>query len=335
MPNKPLISVIVCHHVGDLLYDFIASVLKSRDVKIEVIIITSDEALALRGIKGCRIIHSTDGPAKKRNIGYSVANGEYLAFFDDDMTVMRETVKFLLEACDKRGIGMVYGKLYNMEHRKRLDEAGSYLTWSGFLWSRAEQNIEDVGQFVVPEYVLAGKSASCIIRADVFREVGGFDESFGILGEETDLSWRVWLSGYKVVFEPSSIGYHAFNTKYKPPAKYYTSSRVQFNGCRNYITMLMKNLEARHLWIVPLHSTIWLIAGLAMIGTGKVRMGANIIRGLGYVIGNIGLIMKKRAIVQEMRKKSDRELFPYIMRSPRMGYYTERLGRYLKIGLHG
>ena len=105
-----------------------------------------------------------------------------------------------------------------------------------------------------------------MIRADAYKAIAGFDEDFGILGEETDLSWRLWLKGVKILYTPQATGYHAFNTKFKPVEKHYTSKRVQFNGCRNYCVMLIKNLETHNLWrILPIHILIWFFAGLAMI----------------------------------------------------------------------
>jgi GT2 family glycosyltransferase len=166
--------------------------------------------------------------------------------------------------------------------------------------------------------------------------VKGFDKDFGILGEETDLSWRVWLYGYKVLFEPMATGYHAFNTKFKPAQDYYTSERVQFNGCRNYITMLIKNLETRNLVrILPIHVLIWTTAGLAMIITGKLKQGVNILRGLIYVCRNIREILTKRERVQQNRHVTDAEIWPSIYRTPPRGYTWRRFCRYLSIGLHG
>ena len=335
--NFPEVSVVVCHHKGEFIFDFVDSALKSKDVRIEVIVVTSDPHLATQGIRGCRTVYETGGPAKKRNTGYRVAYGQYLAFFDDDVTIWPTCIRELLTCLrENTQCKMVYGKLFNMEHTKRFDEAGGYLTQTGFIWSRAEQNVEDVGQFNERVTILAGKSASCMIDADVFAEVGQFDEDFEILGEETDLSWRVWLAGWTVIFEPKAKGYHAFNTKFKPAKEYYTSKRVHFNGCRNYITMLIKNLEGSNLWrILPIHTAVWCFAGLAMIITLKIPQGVNIFRGLIYILWNLPKILDKRRRIQERRKISDRELMPLISRRPSWSYYKGRITRYIGIGLHG
>lgn len=333
----PEVSVIVCHHKGDFIYKFVESVKRSYGVNYEIIVVTSDDALALSGIKGCLVVNCYGGPAEKRNLGARLAKGEYLAFFDDDVEIDELCLKNLLSFITlDEGSGFHFGKIYNMEHRNRFDEAGGYLTWSGFIWSRAGQNDEDRGQYNGYDKIFAGKSASCIIDAKTFHLVGGFDEDFWILGEESDLAWRVWLSGSTVYFNPTAIAYHAFNTRFKPASEYYTSRRVHFNGCRNYITMLIKNLEGRNLWkILPVHCLIWFSAGIIMCLTGKLGQGVNVLKGLVHVVANLGKILTKRREVQSHRVRSDRELWPYIYRSAPRGYYTQRFLRYLRIGLHG
>jgi len=334
------ISVIVCHHKGDFIYKFVNSVKESINVTYEIIVITSDDELALKGIPGCLVINNYGGPAEKRNVGARLAKGKYLGFFDDDVEIEKNCLAEL--SCWLiYDTGMVYGKLHNAEYQERFDEAGGFLTKTGFIWSRAGQNDVDKGQWDTPSKsnseIFSGKSASCMIRADLFHKIGGFDEDFWILGEESDLAWRVWLSGHKVCFNSHAKGIHYFNTKWKPANEFYTSKRVHFNGCRNYITMLIKNLEAHNLWkILPIHCLIWFTVAIAMLFTGKAIQGVNILKGLVYVLCNLKAILRKREAVQSKRVRSDRDIWPYIFRaSPPRGYYSNRVKRYLKIGLHG
>lgn len=337
LSKNPNISVVICNHVvGDLFYNTIASIKAQKDAYFEIIILTSSEQLAEVGVKDCLVIHSTKTPAEKRNAGARLAKGQYLAFFDDDVDIDDNCLAEFLEALTLNpNMGMVYGKLWNMEHRNRFDEAGGYLTATGFIWSRAGQNDIDHGQYDKPEPILAGKSASCMVKKSVFNEVGGFDDDFGILGEETDLSWRIWLAGYAVYFDHLATGYHAFNTKFKPVNKHYTTSRVQYNGSRNYITMLIKNLEAPNLCrILPLHIAIWFGVACVMSIT-KPRQGIAIFRGLLYVLTNMKLILRKRRLIQEKRRVSDRDIWPFIYRRTSWAYYRTRITRYITLGLHG
>ena len=317
--SKPKVSIVVCYHTTEFIDEFLDSVYKS-DIQCEII--------KMGGV---------GLPAEKRNKGVEKSSGEYIAFFDDDVVINPRCIREMKNYLDKHpNVGMVYGKLWNAERKYRFDEAGGYLTRTGFIWSRAGQNDLDVGQYDKACAILAGKSASCMIRREVFNAVGGFDEEFGILGEETDLSWRVWLSGLQVHYVPEACGYHWFNTTRKDKDRHYTNDRVYFNGCRNYITMLIKNLGGRNLWrIVPIHMAIWFGVGLVMLITLKVREGMNILRGLWYVLRNRSLIWSKRQQVQAQRKVSDEELWNSIYRPTPGGYYRQRALRYLTLGIHG
>lgn len=329
-----MISVIICHHKGrDLLIQSVESLLRSLEVEIEIIVATSDETLI--DLAGARIIQIKGGPAHKRNVASRFASGKYLAFFDDDIEATPHALLNMQYDLTMNRAAMVFGKLLNMEHRTHFDEAGSYLTPTGFLWARAESGLEDKGQYQEVEPVLAGKSAACLICRKVFWEVGGFDASYEILGEETDLAWRVWLYGYKVLFSPLSVTYHAFNSKFKP-ADFYIPKRVYFNGCRNYIAMLLTNLGyPQVIFSVGIQVAVWTMAGLGMLFTGKFQAGIYIFRGLGYVMAHMSHILQKREKVQTNRKISDRELFKLVMRRPPFSYYYNRFVRYISKGIHG
>lgn len=333
--SKPQVSVIVCCHNQGFIHKFVESVKRSFGVTYEIIVVSSDDELSATGIPGCTVINGPAMPAAKRNMGARIAKADIIAFFDDDVEIESDCLKHLALMMVGK-VGMGFGKLMKADEPHRFDEAGGFLTPTGFIWSRAQQNLVDDGQYDEVEQIFSGKSASCIIEKRLFEKIGGFDEDFGILGEESCLAWRVWLSGRSVIFIPRARGIHYFNTKFKPVKDYYTNERVFFNGTRNYITMLIKNLEIPLLFrILPIHVTIWVAAGLSMLLRGKFIAGVNILKGLWYVVRNLKLILEKRRKVQRNRVRTDDELWSIIFRSPGRAYYTERFTRYIRSGLHG
>ena len=338
MSAEPEITAITCHHRGNLVRMYDDSIHKSFGVTFESLIISSDPDIVPSNYQS-RVISAPEHPfpASKRNFGADQAKGKYLAFFDDDVEVNPNCLYEMKKHLDENPTtGMVFSKLLNMEHRNRFDEAGSYLTWTGFLWSRAAQHIEDKGQYDYVEPILSGKSAACMIHTELFFKIAKFDEDFGILGEETDLAWRVWLSGMWVMFTPKAVAYHAFNTKFKPRDKFYTDTRVYYNGCRNYITLLIKNLGALNLCkILPVHLMVWLIAMFAMIFTWRIVPGWKILLGILHVLRNLPSLIRKRNAVQKQRVKSDRDIWPFVVCQPPRGYYTQRLRKYISSSLHG
>ena len=52
---------------------------------------------------------------------------------------------------------------------------------------------ESAERYDEPFEILAGKGAALVVRRSAFEGVGGFDEDYFLLREETDLCWRIWL----------------------------------------------------------------------------------------------------------------------------------------------
>jgi len=327
-----MISCIVCHHQGDWIERVIRSLRQSKGVEFEIIVVTSQRDLSF---EADRTFYLPGEPAAKRNLGVSHTSGEFLAFFDDDVEVDPCCLLSLSRALEPKEVGMVFGKTLNMEFRNRFDEAGSYLTWTGFLWARAEGGIEDRGQYERTEPVLSGKSASCMIKRKVFSAIGGFDPWYGILAEETDLAWRVWLIGQQVLYVPSAVAWHAFNTSYKSRDSYHPK-RIYYNGCRNYIAMLVTHLELPNvIRILPLHISAWILLALGMGIRGNLTASRYIFSGLLAVPRCWKRISQRRGFSQSLRVKSDQDLFRFVLKKPGASYFLRRMFRYFSLGLHG
>jgi GT2 family glycosyltransferase len=325
------ISIILCHHTGELIYECVKSIRKSKNIEYEIIIVSSDPEL---NIPDARIITSNEGPAEKRNLGALFAKGDYLAFFDDDTTLMPYCLYEMRNAINDE-VKMVYSKLLTMGTNK-FDDAGSFIGNWGFLIERS-LNVEDKGQFDYKCLILAGKSASCMIEKKTFFKIGGFDRSFFMFGEETDLSWRSWLAGYKVMFIPTAVTYHAFNTSLKDIKKFYSQKTVHYHGSKNYITMLIKNLEWRNLlWILPKHIFVWLLMGFIFVLKAEFLKAGYIFQGIFYNLKHFGVIRRKKAYLNAIiRTKYDKDIFPYIFRAAPFTYYLKRFFTYARRGRTG
>lgn len=67
---------------------------------------------------------------------------------------------------------------------------------------------EDRGQYNKREEVFAANGASSLYRRAMLNDVGLFDERFFMYYEDTDLSWRMRLRGWKIVYVPESVVRH-------------------------------------------------------------------------------------------------------------------------------
>ena len=339
MPEPPIqVSVIVCYHTGNLIDRCLKSIRESdtTGLRVRTIVVSSVD----RMFPGCYTYVSTAGPAEKRNLGVKAFGlGDYYIFLDDDVELEPDCLRNLVAFMRSNpGIGMSYAKIRKMDDSVTLDDCGSWLTWTGFLWARAQNGVKDEGQYDVPCRILASKSATCIVRADAFHAVWGFDPDYYILGEETDLSWRLWLRGWEVWYNPSAVSYHAFGTLLKPKEKYYTLDRIHYRGPRNYLCLLTTNLGMNRLLIgLTTQILAWTVSAVGFVCRGDWQRSWLITKGILSLLKptTLSRLISKRKMIQRSRTISDRELMQKVGYSPPISYYLKRLLRYTRQGLHG
>lgn len=343
--DAPLVSIIIVNHNGiDFVDTCLRSVLSSRYNNFEIIFVDNgsiDASLQyvketfgnesrLRFVENC----SSVGPAVGRNRGAAVSKGKYLIFLDNDTQVDKNCIGELMQVLEKdNSIGAAQAKLLRMGSNL-YDCAGDYLGPLGFLIERSRGQ-EDKGQLDFVADILSAKSAASIIRRDLFERIRGFDEDYYMYLEETDLSWRVWLSGYRVVFIPTAVVYHAFNTPKKDFKKYYPSYIVRYYGCRNYITTLVKNLQFKSLiTILPLHIYSWLVMAILFTLKGNIKDSFYIMKGIFWNILNMNILISKRRVNNVMiRKVSDKEILDKVKSKERPEYTLKKIIVYLKTKL--
>ena len=58
-----------------------------------------------------------------------------------------------------------------------------------------------------------------MVRTDVMRQIGGFDEKFFLFYEDDDLCWRIAEAGYSLILEPAARAVHLGGTSTPPTAR--------------------------------------------------------------------------------------------------------------------
>jgi len=123
--------------------------------------------------------------------------------------------------------------------------AGGLMDGFGFPFCRGrvrKKTAEDKGQYDNPANVLWVTGACLMVRASLWKELGGLDERFFAHMEEIDLCWRAQLAGYKVTVVPESLVWHLGGGTLSQDSPW----KLQLNF-RNNLLLLEKNLAAT--WI--------------------------------------------------------------------------------------
>ncbi len=171
---------------------------------------------------------SNEGFAKANNQAIAVANGEYILFLNPDTLVpedcFEKSIQFLRsqQKAGALGIKMIDGSGKFLKESKRAfpSPLTSLYKLSGLsvLFPRSKTFARyHLGHLSAEENhevdVLAG--AFMMMPRSVLKEIGNFDETFFMYGEDVDLSYRIQKAGYRNFYfaESSIIHFKGESTK--------------------------------------------------------------------------------------------------------------------------
>ena len=123
--------------------------------------------------------------------------------------------------------------------------AGGFIDKYGYPFCRGRvfQHLEvDKGQYDTPLEVFWATGACMFVRAGLYHQLGGLDDSFFAHMEEIDLCWRLKNEGYKVFCCPQSVVYHIGGGTLPK-----NSPRKTYLNFRNNLSLLVKNLPEQRL----------------------------------------------------------------------------------------
>ncbi len=245
---KRISIIIVNYNVKHFLEHCLLSVFRAlTDIDAEVFVVDNQSTdgsveMVREKFPAVRLIANEHnvGFARANNQAVEISNGEYILYLNPDTIVAEDCFEKCLEYMDKHpevgalGPKLIDGKGVFLPESKR----GFPSTWVAFckisglssLFKKSRRfNQYHLGY--LPEHetnevdVLVGCFMFC--RKKVIDEVGSFDETYFMYGEDIDLSYQINKSGYKNVYFPETtvIHYKGESTK---------------KGSLNYVRMFYK-----------------------------------------------------------------------------------------------
>ena len=258
------------------------------------------------------------GYAPANNAGIERSTGEFVLLLNNDTRAAPGFLEPLLKVmATSADVGACQCKMLSYDPPYRIDAYGSYLLRTGFLYHLRYGKPDLPPE--APFEIFAAKGAAMLIRAAVVRQVGSFDPDFFAYLEDSDLSWRIWLGGWRVLCVPESVVYHRAGAT----ASRLPNAFVTFHSFKNRTCMLLKNLSAAAAWqILPVH----LALNLGLIAMELIRGRGGAARAVAAALNwnrrhLRTTLRKRRDIQQRIRRVSDRRLLPRITRRVRPAYY--------------
>jgi len=341
--STPIVSIIIPHWNGiDVLSECIDSLKGSTFDSFEIIV--SDNASS-DGSQAWIVENHPDvillendnnyGYAGGCNRGVNVAKGEFILFLNNDTIQNPNWLDPLIDRMKgDESIAAIQPKILNYYNRKIFDYAGGsggHLDLFCFPFARGRVFLnqeEDLGQYDNAKRCFWASGTAMIVRKDLFKAAGKFDETFFAHMEEIDLCWRFQAMGYEVWAEPRSVVYHknAVSLPMHTHRKYYLNHR-------NSLLMLFGNYSIPVAFYVGF---IRLILEFTALGYAIVKMDWNhvtgILRSLGWILIHPITILRKRSRFNQIRKMRDRDIMGAMTKtSVVLAYYLSGKKTYLDI----
>src|SRR5688572_22913168 len=161
------------------------------------------------------------------------------------------------------------------------------------------------------------------VRTDVFRKLGGFDTGQFMFAEETDLSWRIWVAGGKIIRAPAAHMHHRGAAGVNPAGETKmvesrTSETKRYLANRNNILVLLKN--SQHILLVLLIPQLLLLLAEAFVSLVLIRRWSYVrksyFKAMADAFRMLPHVREWRRRIKPIRKRSDFAMLRFLRLRP-------------------
>ena len=253
-----------------------------------------------------RHVGSNPGFAAVANSVARLVQGDsgFFLFLHDDVALDPDAVRLMVEELYRSNAGLVGPKIVEWDDVRRLQMVGFDADRFGELDSAIEEHEIDQEQHDAVRDVFVLPSACLLVRADLFREMGGFEESIEFHGEDLDLCWRAHLMGARVVVAPAARVRHRGGLRDRRP----DLSHVAMDARHRLSTVASLTGAARSFVVVPALIVVTLIEAIVSLVTGHVRRASTEVGALLMAPRDTVSILRRRRRVAALRRIPDREI---------------------------
>ncbi len=333
-----VVSVMVVHDLGDWFDETLASLAAQDYPNLRTLFLiapTDDANDALDPVDEVTArIHAVLPDAFVRelgvNVGFGPAVNEVLRLVEgdngfflvchDDVALDQRAVRIMVAEVFRSNAGLVGPKLVDWDEPRVLQHVGLGLDRFGEVDPVVGPDEVDQEQHDAVRDVFVLPSACFLVRADLFRALGGFDPSIAFHGDDVELCWRAHLTGARVVVAPDARARHRERLVERRPDINHRvmSSRHRM---RSVATLTGgSRLLARSLQLIAL-TMVEVVVGLF---TGRLGEALSSLRALVGLVPRTPSIVARRRVIRGQRAVPEREVLGL------QGRGSSRLTSYLR-----
>ena len=249
------------------------------------------------------------GFSRANNIAMAGVQSEFIALLNNDAVAHPRWLEHLVGALRaNEAAGFTASKMVYQSAPGTIDRAGDGYTWAGAGLLRGRGDAS--GRWDREEWIFGACAGAALYRTRMLMDVGFFDDRFFLLYEDVDLSFRAQLKGYRCLYVPQAVVYHATTQTIG-----YDSPSAVYYGHRNLEWTYFKNMPGCLLCLTILpHLAYTLIAFAYFLFNGRAGV---YLKSKKDAIAGMRRIYRQRKTIQRTRNVPvkyllgifDRELF--------------------------
>lgn len=314
--SKPVISVIILNYNGLVWIEKCLASLQSQTLREPFEIIVADnsstdgsDALAERlinGISNARFVQNGGnlGYCEGNNRAAAHAHGEYFFFLNNDTWLEPNFLEILLREVRERNAQMACPLVLNYNDDSFQSLGAPCFDIFGL--PAARRDIRDFGPVLMPD------GSAYLIKADLFKQLRGFDPEFFMYADEYDLSWRGWIAGGRAIRVPTAIVHHRRAANVNPAGgeatvELRTSDTKRYYANRNALLTILKS--AQHLLLIVAVLQVLLLFCESLVSLILIRRWSFARRAYWEAVRDCfrmrAHILRERRTLNGMRRRSD------------------------------
>ncbi len=169
------------------------------------------------------------------NQGWAASRAPYLASLNDDAVACPGWLEALVAALDRRPDAGMCASQVRLYGEALLDSAGMLVAGDGS--SKQRGHGRPPADFPVGEEILFPSGSAALYRRAMLDDIGGFDATFFLYCEDTDLGLRARWAGWKCLYAPNAVVEHHYSHsagRASPLKAYYVERNRLFVVAKNF-----------------------------------------------------------------------------------------------------
>jgi GT2 family glycosyltransferase len=218
----------------------------------------TDDSVAVAEKAGVRVLRLEKnlGFAAAVNRGIREASSEWIAVFNNDVTLAPDWLERIIGAAERENAAFAAGKILRADDPRVMDGAFDEVSRGACAW-RCGSNRPDGEVWNRPRKIRLAPMTAAVFRRELFDEVGSLDERFESYMEDVDFGLRCASAGREGIYVPEAVVRHLGSATLGR----WNKDTVRLIA-RNQVLLASKHFGGQPRWPIVVGQLLWIFVAI-------------------------------------------------------------------------